>query len=115
MVRNGYQPEREIQTGMDPVSAQVPKVRAKDGTTRCVSLSPCTAGLSASTVARLKQVWTDEYERFRQSRLDSDQWVYVWADGIYSSLRGEEDRVRESIQSWREVLLGLKSRGMNIG
>jgi putative transposase len=99
-------------------------------------LGPKAAGLSASTIARLKQVWADEYERFRQSRLDSDQWVYIWADGIYSGLRGEDDKlcvlvvigvnaqgkkhflaiedgVRESTQSWREVLLGLKARGMN--
>ena len=69
-------------------------------------------------------------------RLDKDRWVYVWADGIYSGLRAEqaklcalviigvnergekhflaiEDGVRESTQSWREVLLDLKSRGMN--
>ncbi len=99
-------------------------------------LGPKAAGLSASTVARLKQIWADEYERFGQSRLDSDQWVYIWADGIYSGLRGDDDKlcvlvvigvnaqgkkhflaiedgVRESTQSWREVLLGLKSRGMN--
>ncbi len=63
--------------------------------------------------------------------------MYVWADGIYSGLRSEdvklcalvvigvnehgqkrllslEDGVRESTQSWRELLLGLKSRGMNV-
>jgi transposase-like protein len=60
----------------------------------------------------------------------------VWADGVYSGLRAEqtklcalvvigvnergekhflaiEDGMRESTQSWREVLLKLKSRGMN--
>ncbi len=31
VVRNGYQPERELQTGIGPVKVQVPKVRAKDG------------------------------------------------------------------------------------
>ncbi len=59
----------------------------------------------------------------------------IWADGIYSGLRDEqtklcalvimgvnqrgekqflaiEDGVRESTQSWREVLLDLKSRGL---
>ena len=63
--------------------------------------------------------------------------MYVWADGVYSGLRAEqtklcalvvigvnergekgflaiEDGVRESTQSWREVLLRLKSRGMNV-
>ncbi len=61
--------------------------------------------------------------------------VYVWADGVYSGQRAEqtklcalvvigvnergekhflaiEDGVRESTQSWREVLLKLKSRGL---
>ena len=66
-----------------------------------------------------------------------DRCVYVGADGVYSGLRAEqsklcalvligvnergekhflaiEDGVRESTQSWREVLLKLKSRGMNV-
>jgi len=69
--------------------------------------------------------------------LDKDRWVYLWVDGVYSGLRGEqakpcalvvigvnargkkrflaiEDGIRESTQSWREVLLNLKSRGMNV-
>ena len=68
--------------------------------------------------------------------LEQDPWVYIWADGVYSGLRGQDDKlcalviigvnargekhflaiedgVRESTQSWREVLLNLKSRGMN--
>ncbi len=101
-----------------------------------VLVGPEAKGLSASTVARLKRQWAGEYDQWRQSRLDKDRWVYLWADGIYSGLRAEdaklcalviigvnergqkhflaiEDGVRESTQSWREVLLGLKSRGMN--
>jgi transposase-like protein len=93
-------------------------------------------GLSASTVSRLKQVWAQEDRDWNESRLDTQRWVYVWADGVYSGLRTEqtklcalvvigvnergekrflaiEDGVRESTQSWREVLLKLKSRGMN--
>ncbi|KJS03944.1 MAG: transposase, partial [Gammaproteobacteria bacterium BRH_c0] len=31
VVRNGYHPERDIQTGIGPVTVKVPKVRAKDG------------------------------------------------------------------------------------
>jgi transposase-like protein len=69
--------------------------------------------------------------------LDKDRWVFWWADGIYSGLRGEgqrlcalvlvgviergqkrflriEDGVRESSQSWREVLLNLKERGIHV-
>ncbi|MCP4488293.1 MAG: IS256 family transposase [Gammaproteobacteria bacterium] len=94
------------------------------------------AGLSASTIARLKQVWGEEYKQWQSRRLYKDQWVYIWADGIYSGLRDEqtklcalvimgvnergekqflaiEDGVRESTQSWREVLLDMKSRGLN--
>jgi len=93
-------------------------------------------GLSASTVSRLKRVWAEDYRAWCQKRLDRDRWVYVWADGVYSGLRAEdaklcalviigvnergekrflaiEDGVRESTQSWREVLLDLKARGMN--
>jgi len=63
--------------------------------------------------------------------------VYVWADGVYSGLRAEqtklcalvvigvtdrgekrllaiEDGARESTQSWREVLLKLKARGIDL-
>ena len=31
VVRNGYLPERELQTGLGPVTVQIPKVRAKTG------------------------------------------------------------------------------------
>lgn len=174
VVRNGYQPERAIQTGIGPVTVKIPKVRAKDGrpvTFRSALVAPYVRksrsleaalpwlylkgvstgemesalialvgpeakGLSASTVARLKQQWGEQYQAWRKSRLDNDRWVYLWADGIYSGLRAEdaklcalviigvnergekhflaiEDGVRESTQSWREVLLGLKCRGMN--
>jgi putative transposase len=101
-----------------------------------VLLGPDAKGLSANTISRLKQDWAKEYEGWRNTQLDKEQWVYIWADGIYSGLRGEdeklcalvivgvnargqkqflaiEDGVRESTQSWREVLLSLKSRGMN--
>jgi len=174
VVRNGYQPERAVQTGIGPVSVKIPKVRAKDGEpvtfhsalvppyvrkTRSVEaaipwlylkgvssgemasalevlIGPDAKGLSATTVARLKQQWQQEYQQWRKRPLHKDRWVYVWADGIYSGLRAEdarlcalvvvgvnergekhflsiEDGVRESTQSWREVLLGLKSRGLN--
>lgn len=174
VVRNGYQPEREIQTGIGPVPVKVPKVRAKDGKAtrfrsalvppyvrkprslaaalpwlylKGISTGEMEAaletlvgseakGLSVSTVARLKQQWATEYDDWRTTRLDRDQWVYIWANGIYSGLRADdvklcalviiggnergqkhflaiEDGVRESTQSWREVLLGLKARGLN--
>lgn len=93
-------------------------------------------GLSASTVSRLKQVWAQEYRKWCKEDLTKERWVYLWADGVYSRLRAEdaklcalviigvnergekhflaiEDGIRESTQSWREILLKLKSRGMN--
>ncbi len=174
VVRNGHFPERELQTGLGPVTVKIPKVRARPGEpvtfrsalvppyvrkTRSleaalpwlylkgvssgemdealkVLIGPEAKGLSASTVSRLKQIWGQEYRSWRDGPLDKDRWVYVWADGVYSGLRGEqmklcalvvigvnergekhflaiEDGMRESTQSWREVLLKLKSRGMN--
>lgn len=174
VVRNGYHPERQVQTGIGPVTVQIPKIRARDGKPvvfRSALVPPYVrksrslkaalpwlylkgvssgemsealgalvgaeaTGLSASTVSRLKKDWGQEYDQWCRRRLDKDQWVYIWADGIYSGLRatdnklcvlvvigvnerGEkhflaiEDGIRESTQSWREVLLGLKSRGMN--
>ena len=175
VVRNGYLPERALQTGLGPVTVRIPKVRAKTGEPVTfhsalvppyvrktmsleaavpwlylkgistgemgaaleVLLGPQAKGLSASTVSRLKQVWAHEYQGWCDERLDNDRWVYVWADGVYSGLRAEraklcalvvlgvnargekrflamEDGVRESTQSWREILLKLKSRGMNV-
>jgi putative transposase len=93
-------------------------------------------GLSAGTISRLKQVWNQEYDTWRQRDLSRQRYVYLWADGIYFNIRGDdakqcilvvvgvteqgnkeflaiEDGYRESEQSWTEVLLGLKSRGMN--
>jgi putative transposase len=40
-------------------------------------------GLSASTIARLEEVWLDEHEHWRKRDLSARRYVYVWADGIY--------------------------------
>jgi putative transposase len=97
-------------------------------------VGPEAKGLSANVVGRLKKQWEVEYKAWSQ-RSVADDWVYIWADGIYSGLRGDdgrlcclviigvnsrgekhflgiEDGVRESKQSWREVLLSLQQRGM---
>ena len=102
-----------------------------------VLVGPEAKGLSAAVVSRLKAQWKGEYEAWRRRRLDKDRWVYWWVDGIYSGLRAEgqrlcvlvvvgvnergekrflaiEDGVRESKQSWREVLLNLKARGISV-
>jgi putative transposase len=92
-------------------------------------------GLSASTIARLKEGWTDEHERWQNRDLSMKRYVYFWADGIHLEARLEDqaqcilviigatpagkkelvgftDGIRESAQSWRDLLLELKRRGL---
>ena len=58
-----------------------------------VLIGPQAKGLSASTVSRLKQVWADEYRHWNDTSLDTDRWVYIWADGVYSGLRAEQTKL----------------------
>ena len=92
-------------------------------------------GLSASTIARLKEVWVDEHKRWNERDLSAKRYVYVWADGIHLQARLEEDAqcilvvigatpegkkeligftdgTRESAHDWRTLLLDLKRRGL---
>src|SRR6478609_4659618 len=94
-------------------------------------------GLSASTIARLKEAWVDEHARWLDLDLSAKRYVYVWADGIYVQARLEDDAqcllviigataegkkeligladgIRESAQSWKELLLDLERRGLTI-
>ena len=94
-------------------------------------------GFSASTIVRLKEHWTREFESWNQRDLSEKEYVYFWADGIHFNIRLEEDRqcilvvmgapqdgkkelvavldgFRESTQSWRELLLDVKHRGLEI-
>lgn len=98
-------------------------------------LGPDCPGLSATTIVRLKAVWEQEYKEWSRRSLEGQEYVYVWADGIHSNIRLEEDRqcilvlmgatkegkkeliamtdgYRESAQSWRELLLDVKHRGL---
>ena len=100
-------------------------------------LGPEAPGLSASTIARLKEVWQGELEHWQRRDLSAKRHVYFWADGVYFSPRLDHDKqcmcviigadelsrkelpaiadgYRESAQSWREVLLDLKRRGLAI-
>ena len=95
------------------------------------------AGLSASTIGRLKDAWSDEHVRWSKRDLSAKRYVYFWADGIHVQARLEDDAqcllviigatpegkkelvglvdgVRESAQSWRELLLDLKRRGLAV-
>lgn len=99
VVRNGYLPERKITTGLGEIEVQQPRVHDR---------------------------------RVPEER---KQYVYVWADGIHFNIRLEEDRQcilvlmgateegkkeliaihdghRESAQSWKELLLDCKARGL---
>ena len=49
-------------------------------------------GLSASTIARLKEVWTGEHARWQKRELSARRYVYVWADGIHLQARLEDDK-----------------------
>lgn len=95
-------------------------------------------GLSASTIGRLKEVWADEHARWLKRDLSTKRYVYFWVDGIYVQARLEDeaqcllviigatpegkkelvglaDGLRESAQSWRELLLDLKRHGLAMG
>src|SRR5207248_2377269 len=95
-------------------------------------------GLSASSIARLKEAWVDEHARWLDRDLSAKRYVYFWVDGIHVQARLEDeaqcllviigatpegkkelvgliDGVRESAQSWKELLLDLKRRGLAMG
>lgn len=94
-------------------------------------------GLSATTISRLKEAWTDEHTRWKKRDLSARRYVYVWADGIYVQARLEDEKqcilvligatpegkkellgftdgARESAQDWSELLLDLKARGLTV-
>jgi transposase-like protein len=180
IVRHGFLPEREVQTGIGAVAVRMPRARDRDpgapgGHIRFTSsilppylrraksveellpwlylkgistgdfsealaalLGPDAPGLATSTIGRLKAAWWEEYEGWQRRDLSSKHYVYFWADGVYFSPRMEHDKqcvlvvigadamgnkdivglidgYRESAQSWRELLLDLKRRGLGLG
>ena len=181
IVRHGHLPEREVMTGIGPVSVHQPRVRdrqAKADDPARIRFTPSilppyvrrskslemlipilylkgistgdfeealaallgrdAPGLSASTIGRLKEVWTDEHLRWQKRDLAAKRYVYMWADGIHLQARLEEeaqcilviigatpegkkelvgfiDGTRESAQDWRTLLLDLKRRGLTAG
>ena len=174
IVRNGYLPAREIQTGIGPVTVKVPKIRDKSGQgikfnstllppylrkTRAIEealpwlylkgistgdfkeslhalFGNDAKGLSPSTISRLKSIWEKEHETWSRRSFKNKRYVYIWADGVYFNVRSDnarqcilvvigvtemgikefvaiEDGYRESEQSWTELLLRIKSQGLN--
>jgi putative transposase len=93
-------------------------------------------GLSANVVVKLKERWNVEFENWSKRSLAGKEYVYVWADGVYFNIRLDaderqcvlvlmgttkdgtkeliaiQDGFRESEQSWHELLVGLKARGL---
>jgi transposase-like protein len=174
VVRNGYLPERTIQTGIGDVAVKAPRVRDRAGELKFSSsilppylrrtrsleellpwlylkglstgdfssaltalLGKDAPGLSANTISRLKEVWKGEHEQWSKRNLSGKEYVYIWADGIYFGVRLEDarqcilvligataegkkevlgitDGYRESAESWKELLLDLKARGLTI-
>jgi transposase-like protein len=96
-------------------------------------------GLSANVVSRLKAQWADDHARWDRRDLSQARYVYWWADGIHTGLRSEQsegqcllviigvtpdgrkervvigDGYRESKESWKQILLDLKGRGLQAG
>jgi putative transposase len=174
VVRNGYRPERTIQTGIGAVTVKAPRARDRAGEikfqsnilpaylrrTRSIEellpwlylkglstgdfsealtalLGKDARGLSAATISRLKEVWKSEYERWTKRDLNGKHMVYLWVDGVHFGVRLEDasqcilviigatadgkkellamlDGYRESAESWKELLLDLKQRGLKI-
>jgi transposase-like protein len=103
-------------------------------------LGPAAAGLSATNICRMTRVWQQEWTQWSHRSLQDKHYVYVWADGVHFHIRLEDDAnarqcilvlmgatadgrkeligiadgYRESEQSWSELLLDLKARGLEI-
>jgi len=182
VVRNGYLPQRQIQTGIGQVAVRQPRVNDKhldqNGQRRRFSskilppylrrtrsidelipwlylkgistgdfsealaalLGPQASGLSATNIVRLKASWQEEWKDWSSRSLKGKVYVYIWVDGIYFNVRLEDkanqrqcilvlmgataqgkkeliaiaDGYRESEQSWKELLLQIKDRGLEI-
>ncbi len=94
-----------------------------------------TAGLSSSTIIKLKEDWQREYDEWKQRALWSEYYAYIWTDGVYIKAGLEREKTallcvigvkedgtkellsigegyRESTASWLDVLRDLKKRGM---
>ena len=175
VTRNGYLPERTIQTGLGDIPVKAPRVadrrqsktkirftssilppylkRTKSieellpwlylkgistgdfGEALTALLGKDAPGLSASTISRLKDVWSEELKEWKERSLKSKEYVYIWVDGIHFGARMEDasqcmlviigatksgekelltivDGYRESEQSWLEALNELKRLGM---
>jgi len=96
-------------------------------------------GLSPGALGRLKAQWSEEYQGWTRRSLEGKEYAYWWVDGIYTALRESDDPklcllviigvtadgskewvaisdgLRESTESWLDVLRDLKDRGLKVG
>ena len=95
-------------------------------------------GLSSANIVRLKQCWEEEYKEWSKRDLSGKKYAYFWVDGIYFNVRLDDERscvlvimaadengnkellavsdgFRESKTAWKEILLDLKDRGLEMG
>jgi transposase-like protein len=93
--------------------------------------------LSPAVITRLTAEWQSDYDSWQKRDLSARRYVYVWADGVYLQARmedaaecmlvligatpegkkelvGFQTGVRESAQNWRELLIDIKRRGLEI-
>jgi transposase-like protein len=93
--------------------------------------------LTPSVVSRLTAGWQEDYDRWQSRDLSARHYVYIWADGVYLQARMEPEAecvlviigatpegrkellgfhvgIRESAQSWRELLIDIKARGLAV-
>jgi transposase-like protein len=153
VVRNGRLPERDITTGVGPVTVSQPRVRDKRSRTDRENFTPSilpkylrktksieemipwlylkgistndfpealqsllgtdAKGLSPSTITRLKAVWEDEYSEWSKRSLVGKRYVYMWADGIHSNIRfnNNEGRTKDENRQCLLVLMGATADG----
>jgi len=180
IVRHGFGPERQIQTGVGAVPVQRPKIRDRGPEGVDVSKIRFTSGilpkwarrspsldallpalylrgistgdfqealgallgadapnLSPGVITRLTAGWQAQYDTWQRRDLSARRYAYIWADGVYLQARMEDNAecmlviigatpegkkellgfqvgLRESAQSWRELLVDIKNRGLSI-
>jgi transposase-like protein len=100
-------------------------------------MGPDAPNLSPSVISRLTAGWQAQYDTWVRRDLSARNYVYIWADGVYLQARMEENAecilviigatpegkkeligfqvgLRESTQSWHELLTDIKGRGLSI-
>ena len=100
-------------------------------------MGPDAPNLSPSVISRLTAGWQVQYDAWAQRDLSARHYVYIWADGVYLQARMEENAecmlviigatpegkkdligfqvgLRESAQSWHELLTDIKARGLSV-